>query len=635
MIRSRLEPRGPSVMEPRGPSVMEPRVFRPAALALLVTSLLTVAALAEQVRDATPVAPVSGSVSGTVLLSGGSKQPARRTRVTLTSIERTSPGRTTTTDDRGAFSFHGVPAGRFELQAFKAGYLRTSYGASRPNRPGTPVVVKEGESIVDLAMTIPRGGVITGVVRDTRGRPLPGVTVRVLKLGYHAVTGERTLAAQSTASTSTTDDRGDYRAFGLPPGSYLVLVPGPSSSGPSGYSGVDDIRQLTSEDVRRALQTAQSRTPATTVAPAVGVPVARSPVRVSYAPVFHPGATNISAAATIALGVSEERNGVDVTVDLVPTATISGRVTSPSGDLPQGLSIRVVPAGADATMLAGAGISGMSAQPGADGTYAVRGVPPGAYMVKASTSLGGGRGKPVPDGPIMWAAADVQVSGEDLEVSLTLQPGVPIKGRAIFEGAQPSPAELQTLAFSLVALGSAGTALWTGGGRVDAEGHFGFASVPPDSYQFVPRWSTTGAEDKWTIMSSTANGRDAFESPLRVDPNRPLEWTVTFTDKPSNLTGVLQDRSGRAATDYFIVVFSSDRSHWTPGSRRVRMLRPATDGAFGAKGLPPGEYFIAALTDLEPGEWNDPALLAQLAAAAATVTMRHGETTKQDFRIGG
>ena len=76
----------------------------------------------------------------------------------------------------------------------------------------------------------------------------------------------------------------------------------------------------------------------------------------------------------------------------------------------------------------------------------------------------------------------------------------------------------------------------------------------------------------------------------------------------------MQDRGGRAATDYYILVFSSDRKHWTPGSRRVRMTRPATDGSFSVKGLPPGEYFLAALTDLETGEWNDPALLEQLVA---------------------
>ena len=145
-----------------------------------------------------------------------------------------------------------------------------------------------------------------------------------------------------------------------------------------------------------------------------------------------------------------------------------------------------------------------------------------------------------------------------------------------------------------------------GGGRVDAEGRFTFASVTPDTYQFATTWNAPGARDKWTIKSSTANGREAFEAPLRVNPNETLDWTITYTDTPTTLTGVFQDRGGRAATDYYILVFSSDRRHWTPGSRRVRMTRPATDGAFSVKGLPPGEYFLAALTDLETGEWNDP-----------------------------
>jgi hypothetical protein len=633
-----LEPPISNVMEPPVSNVMEPPVFRPAVVALVIACLFAAAAGPQQVRDnMPPVAAGTASISGTVVLDGTAKRPARRARVTLTSIERTSPGRTTTTDDRGAFSFPGVPAGRFELQAFKAGYLKGSYGASRPNRAGTPIVVSEGQTIADLTMTMARGGVITGVVRDARGRPLPGVGVRVLKLGYHPVTGERTLAAQSTASTSTTDDRGEYRAYGLPPGGYLVLVPGPPR-GRSGFSGTDDIRPLTADDVRRAMQMAQARMPAAAIAsPAAGATVAPStPVRVSYAPVFHPGVTNIGAAATIALGVSEERTGVDVTVELVPTATISGTVSSPSGDLPQGLSIRLVPAGADASMLAGAGLRGSSTPPAADGSYVMAGVAPGMYTIKATISLGGGRGGvPVPNAPTMWAAADVQVSGQDLEVPLTLQPGVPIDGRVVFEGSRPSPAELQTLSFQLVPPGAGGTALWTGGGRVDAEGRFTFASVPPDTYQVVTRWTTPGAEERWTIKASTANSRDAFESPLRIDPGQPVEWTVTFTDNPSTLTGVLQDRGGRAATDYYVVVFPSDRAHWTPGSRRIRMMRPATDGAFGVRGLPPGEYLVAALTDLEPGEWNDPALLAQLVAASARVTLRAGETTKQDFRIGG
>jgi hypothetical protein len=126
-----------------------------------------------------------------------------------------------------------------------------------------------------------------------------------------------------------------------------------------------------------------------------------------------------------------------------------------------------------------------------------------------------------------------------------------------------------------------------------------------------------------------------WETPLRVYPNEPVDWTITFTDTPTTLTGVFQDAGGRAATEYYLLVFSSDRRHWTPGSRRIRMTRPGTDGAFTVKGLPAGEYLLTALPDLETGEWNDPALLEQLVKSSATITPRDGETTTQNYRIGG
>ena len=567
----------------------------PAVLAIAV--VCGALAAGQQARDTVRTPGGTASISGSVFVAGETKRPARRVRITLTNVARSSTGQTTTTDDNGAFIFRGLPAGRFELQAFKNAYLRASYGAARPDRDGTPVVVKEGEAVTDLSMTIARGGVITGVVRDARGRPLPGLNVRVLRLGYNAVTGERTLGTPSMGSTAVTDDRGEYRAWGLPPGGYLVLVVPPVSSG----RGNEPIRQP------------------------------NSPVRVDYAPVFHPGATDIRAAATVTLGLSEERPGVDVAIQLVPTATITGTITSSSGALPQMLVLGLVPAGSHTEMLAGAGLRGPSAQLQPGGSYVFKGVAPGTYTIKAI--IGRGRGA-APNQPTQWAAADVNVSGQDLDVPLTLQPGVAINGRVVFEGAQPpTAAELQTLSFSLVPPGSGGVPLWGGGGRVDAEGRFTFAGVTPDSYQFTSMWGAAAAANRWTIKSSTTNGREAFEAPIRVNPNETLEWTITYTDKPTGLTGVLQDSGGRAATDYYMLVFSSDRRHWTPGSRRIRMTRPGTDGSYTVKGLPPGDYFLAAPTDLENGEWNDPVLLEQLARSAAKITLRDGELTTQDFRV--
>ena len=92
----------------------------------------------------------------------------------------------------------------------------------------------------------------------------------------------------------------------------------------------------------------------------------------NYAPVFHPGVTDLGSAATCALGVSEERAGVDITVQLVPTATITGRITSTTGALPPAPSINLIPAGAYTELLAGAGLRGMTTQPRADGIVRLR-----------------------------------------------------------------------------------------------------------------------------------------------------------------------------------------------------------------------------------------------------------------------
>jgi hypothetical protein len=79
----------------------------------------------------------AAAISGTVFMSsmaGEAKQPARRVRVTLANVARTWPGQTTTTDDSGAFTFHCLTPGQYELQAFKNAYLRASYGAEYRQR---------------------------------------------------------------------------------------------------------------------------------------------------------------------------------------------------------------------------------------------------------------------------------------------------------------------------------------------------------------------------------------------------------------------------------------------------------------------------------------------------------------------
>jgi uncharacterized protein (DUF2141 family) len=110
---------------------------------------------------------------------------------------------------------------------------------------------------------------------------------------------------------------------------------------------------------------------------------------------------------------------------------------------------------------------------------------------------------------------------------------------------------------------------------------------------------------------------------------------LTFADRSTELTGLLQDAQGTVTSDYSIIVFPTDSQFWVPQSRRIQSVRPGTDGRYTVRNLPPGQYAIAAVTDVEPGEWFDPAFLQELTGASMRITLADGDRKTQDIRLSG
>ena len=110
---------------------------------------------------------------------------------------------------------------------------------------------------------------------------------------------------------------------------------------------------------------------------------------------------------------------------------------------------------------------------------------------------------------------------------------------------------------------------------------------------------------------------------------------VTLTDRPTEISGIVKDAAGRPAPGFPIIVFSTDRNNWTTGSRRVLQARPSSDGQYRLVGLPAGEYYVAAVTDIDPTQLYDPAFLQQLTASSFKITLADGEKKTQDLKLGG
>jgi hypothetical protein len=100
------------------------------------------------------------------------------------------------------------------------------------------------------------------------------------------------------------------------------------------------------------------------------------------------------------------------------------------------------------------------------------------------------------------------------------------------------------------------------------------------------------------------------------------------------VSGRLVDATGATTTQYSVVVFSVDRSHWQPDSRRMRSTPPSTDGSFSIIGLPPGDYALAATEQFDDPDLADPAFLSRLLQSSYRFTLAEGQRKRQNLRVG-
>jgi hypothetical protein len=159
--------------------------------------------------------------------------------------------------------------------------------------------------------------------------------------------------------------------------------------------------------------------------------------------------------------------------------------------------------------------------------------------------------------------------------------------------------------------------------------------VPPGQYRLS--MNALPAASGWALRSAMLRGVDVFDVPFVVEPGRNIDdVVVSVIDQPTEISGTLQTPEGIPTADFFIIVFSTDKRYWNPGTRRSVMTRPTSAGTYSIRNLPPGEYGIAAVTDVEQGDWFDPEFLARLLAASpARITLGEGEKKTLNLQAAG
>jgi Carboxypeptidase regulatory-like domain len=338
-------------------------------LAFLITILCaaTTASGQQPAPEATPAE--SRAITGRVVSESG--QPLAGASVSAFRSNGSS-GPRTATNSEGYFNLQGLDPGFYRLSANLPGYVVQIPQLDPTSAP----LYRPGDS---ASLTLIKGGVITGVVTDIAGEPLVNVSVRALRI--RDAEGNRIRLA-AFAQPRLTDDRGSYRIYGLPPGTYIV-----AAGGPGQYFGFID-------------------------------PYTKD------APTYAPASTRDTAAEFVV------RSDQEVTSDIryrgEPGHAISGKVT---GALPQAAGGLDTGAGVRLSDIESHTIIITAPVTGDDRAFQLNGISDGEYEI---TALGGGGG-PNPDLNVS-APRRVIVRGADVTgLTLVLAPLGSITGRIIFE----------------------------------------------------------------------------------------------------------------------------------------------------------------------------------------------------------
>jgi len=506
-----------------------------------------------------------GIIQGRVADASG--RPLPNTLVVLAAEAARGTLRMARTDAAGGFEFRGVREGRHRIVASRPGYAPVD---------ARPEVATNQTQPADVALEMAALAAMSGRVLDEFGEPLEGARVQAMRVRD---SGSRRHLVPVEGVEATSDDRGEYRLFGLDASAYLVTA----STARAG--AVELLGYLR-----------------------------------AFAPLSAP-----DQVATIRVGAGQEVSSLDLQLQRGPTFRVRGQVFRASGAPGVSGALQLWPSQRPGLT---PGVP-LDARIDANGRFEFQNVPDGAYVIQARQR----RENPSAEGE--FGALPVVVQGADVNgLVLATSSGSTVAGAVVLDAAdptdEPAPTDIE-LAPLPADPDLAPVDNWATAG-VGGDWNFAFAGLSGPR-----RLLATRLPRGWALKEVRAGGVDITDRLLSFgSASQSLaDVEVVLTDRPATLAGRVVDAAGRAHAGRRVVAFSPSQDTWYPGSRYLQDVVTNRNGAFAAVGLPPGGYFVAVLPAASGDDanwWRAPDVLESLMSAATFVTIDEGGRTTVQLR---
>ena len=318
---------------------------------MMIAALLAVVSFSQ-----TPAPAATGRLAGRVIAEGTSA-PIAGARVMVFPMMRGAMPPSgpmamppqTMTDEDGRFVVNSVAPGEYRIDVQKTGFASSSDPMARP----TTYTVAAGRALDNISIVLQKGGVISGKVLDQKGEPVTDAQLMALRriAPPGAMSALPRLVPAPMQGPQQTNDIGEYRVSGLPPGEYFLAASprgmgfgGPGTTSTTGHGGGTPTPTMT----------------------------------------YYPGTVDQAGAQSITVAAGAEVSNIVFVLQSAPAYRVSGIVVDENG----------APIAHAMVMLMTDPRNGMAfmgprghAQTGDDGRFSIGDVAPGAYRLNASVPM--------------------------------------------------------------------------------------------------------------------------------------------------------------------------------------------------------------------------------------------------------